>query len=157
MNVLYLIGCRWSLISGRLPGRTANDVKNFWNTNLRKKPKAPVTYHNDVVKRKEHWQSKQNTNNATAGTSTVVTNSSPNLIQRLPYYNLNPNYHMNSPVPGEIIQKNIHNNDSLFNNQPSPATPPSDQDGIEWWKNLSIDKLRLYILIKLIGVTFGIL
>jgi len=25
------------LIAGRLPGRTANDVKNYWNTHLRKK------------------------------------------------------------------------------------------------------------------------
>jgi hypothetical protein len=29
--------CRWSLIAGRLPGRTTNDVKNYWNTHLRKK------------------------------------------------------------------------------------------------------------------------
>jgi len=28
---------RWSLIAARLPGRTANDVKNYWHTNLRKK------------------------------------------------------------------------------------------------------------------------
>nr|AGT39060.1 R2R3-MYB transcription factor [Epimedium sagittatum] len=32
-----LLGNRWSLIAGRLPGRTANDVKNFWNTQLRHK------------------------------------------------------------------------------------------------------------------------
>ncbi|CAL0299036.1 unnamed protein product [Lupinus luteus] len=28
---------RWSLIAGRLPGRTSNDVKNYWNTYIRKK------------------------------------------------------------------------------------------------------------------------
>lgn len=28
---------RWSLTAGRLPGRTANDVKNYWNSHLSKK------------------------------------------------------------------------------------------------------------------------
>ncbi|KAI3849507.1 hypothetical protein MKW92_006790 [Papaver armeniacum] len=28
---------RWSLIAGRVPGRTANDIKNFYNTHLKKK------------------------------------------------------------------------------------------------------------------------
>ncbi|KAL6960877.1 hypothetical protein U1Q18_038641, partial [Sarracenia purpurea var. burkii] len=27
----------WSLIAGRLPGRTTNDAKNYWNTHLQKK------------------------------------------------------------------------------------------------------------------------
>ncbi|KAJ4715735.1 MYB transcription factor [Melia azedarach] len=31
------IGSRWSIIAAQLPGRTDNEVKNFWNTHLKKK------------------------------------------------------------------------------------------------------------------------
>ncbi|KAL6975130.1 hypothetical protein U1Q18_023925 [Sarracenia purpurea var. burkii] len=48
VKVHSVVGNRWSLIAGQLPGRTDNDVKNHWNTKLKKKLSGmgidPVTH-----------------------------------------------------------------------------------------------------------------
>nr|XP_029144883.1 transcription factor MYB36 [Arachis hypogaea] len=42
------IGSRWSIIAAQLPERTDNDIKNYWNTKLKKKLMAllPSHHHN---------------------------------------------------------------------------------------------------------------
>ncbi|XP_040987352.1 transcription factor MYB1-like [Juglans microcarpa x Juglans regia] len=75
-----LLGNRWSLIAGRLPGRTDNEIKNYWNSHLSKRFKNTGKVNQNNQKREPKRgryddpknQKNHNQDSSTANRETIV-------------------------------------------------------------------------------------
>nr|QSD99669.1 MYB family transcription factor [Melilotus albus] len=119
-----LLGNRWSLIAGRLPGRTSNDVKNYWHTHLLKKA---------VSKKEEEKEKEKEKPKETMKAHEVFKPRPITFSTNSPWLNGKHNNFVTQPVlasnkdcnvPIETMVPNQINRDCVSASQPSLGNAP---------------------------------
>ncbi|OMO95635.1 hypothetical protein COLO4_15747 [Corchorus olitorius] len=143
---IYLL--LWSLIAGRIPGRTANDVKNYWNTHLLKKFKHSNS-NQDLKQNLAHDQNPSDPNN------NVQINCNINVIKPRPRTLCRQksfvqfDHHGNNNDNDNINNNNNNDNAATTSNirladeGDSNYNIPSHNDDIMWWEDLIMNDYKV--------------
>ncbi|KAG1361416.1 transcription factor MYB36 [Cocos nucifera] len=141
-NLYASIGSRWSIIASHLPGRTDNDIKNYWNTKLKKK-----LFGFPSSQRKPHQQQQQQQHLFSSNLGTrSVSFSSPLSLEgmQISHYLLNPiaTPTFSSPLPqGSMHQYRVKDNSSLlmFGSEQSCSSSDGSCNQISYGSNVDYE------------------
>nr|GMC51368.1 R2R3-MYB transcriptional regulator [Ipomoea batatas]GMD07691.1 R2R3-MYB transcriptional regulator [Ipomoea batatas]GME15118.1 R2R3-MYB transcriptional regulator [Ipomoea batatas] len=121
----------WSLIAGRIPGRTANDVKNFWNTHIQKKVFAMAAASSD------NWKGKA----PEMRENTVVRPRPRRLSYRTPLTGKATAVICDAQIQGhkiptsELVMENLQENNTIT----SELETTTSNDKVQWWEDFLFD------------------
>nr|QDG10110.1 R2R3 MYB transcription factor [Rubus idaeus] len=104
-----LLGNRWSLIAGRLPGRTSNDVKNYWSARQRRKIDFGIPKDNEPPK---------------ITTKTTIIRPRPRTFTKSLHH---------------LSARATTSKHSTVENNSLPSSPPPIENGIDEWKTLMLE------------------
>ncbi|TQD88726.1 hypothetical protein C1H46_025737 [Malus baccata] len=125
-----LLGNRWSSVAARLPGRTGNDVKNYWNCHLSKRLNAQQDHQSEYHIKNKHDAVRninKNINNGVKVIRSQASNSAGTSSSKRPSYAPTPHQPVNVFVQEEgsstgpkpklcNFNGNGQNNNQIFEN-----------------------------------------
>ncbi|CAN1187101.1 MYB-like transcription factor EOBII [Linum perenne] len=144
-------GNRWSKIAKHLPGRTDNEIKNYWRTRIQKHLKQADHHHQQRfpsghqtpsgIGSDHHHHHHQMMNmghhehrhhEASASNTTSQVSADTMEMDYSPHTSHHYNHHLDADFPGSVVGHTNIAAAGSSNMQPPPPPPPESAEGYSW-------------------------